>query len=144
MKKLVILVLLVAIVIISGCTGNAPYKPDARLTLSESDITLSDNQLSGLIDADIEKFDDKGIPTAFDVVFTSSNPIQLTVWDDGNTQIEKVKTDTLINRGAKDNKQFRILGKNAVGATKVIWTLNVTLLYNGTKIDEKIVSVTVK
>lgn len=144
MKAKLYLFSILLIVLISGCNGNTPYKPDASLKLSESQITLQDNQLSGLIDTDIEKFDNKNIPTAFDLVFIPSNPEYLTVLSDGNIPIGKLTTIELISENSKDKKQFKVRGKKVKGQPASSWTLDVLLIYNNTQIDKKTLSVTIE
>lgn len=143
MKAKLYLLSTLLVVLVSGCS-NSTYKPEARLTLSTNQITLQDNQPSALIDADIVKFDKKGISTAFDVVFAPSNAEYISVQTDGNAPLGKSTTRVLVSENSKDTVQFKVQGKKVKGQPTSSWTLDVILMYNNTQIDKKTLSVTVK
>jgi hypothetical protein len=124
------------------------YIPGVSFSISQNSIDVKDNQVStGIVTITVIKNDDKGIPTTFQVKLESSNPNNMyPISVNTNQPLTEYNTKQLIDKGASDSQQFKVLAKLPEGTTSASYKLIATIYYNNTRTpnDQQFLNVNVK
>lgn len=120
------------------------FKPDASITLSKYNIDVNNNESSELVTAIITRNDNENKTTDFSIKFFSKPEDSIYVTDIyGKRIIELPATKSLIGTGTQDNLQFKVIGTNR-GFSEPKGKVEVELWWNNTKMDSKILELTIK
>lgn len=152
-KVTILLLILLGIAIVSGCTEkpnlevptSKVYKPNVYFEVLPNAVTVTDNNFSGIIEINVTKLDDLKIPTNFILKFSSSNPEYVYPIDaKSNQKIYERETGNLTLKHSKDIYDFIVFGKKMSGQDYSPWNINIELYYNNTKINERRLNITVR
>lgn len=155
-SQLVLILMLLGIVLVSGCANQPqnqpappPYIPPIDLKISpdtslNAPIELGDNQ-TNLFTLTIKKLDEANKPTYFVLKFKPSNPDYLyPIEAESNTKIKEKQTEMLTQKGREFTYQFRVLGRKVPGQPESPWKMDIEVLYNNTILKQQPIYITVK
>jgi len=133
------IVLLLAVLVLSGCSNNLP---DVSLKLSESSISIADKGISNFITATVTRTDDVAEDRTFSLVFPQELNSMYPTDVDGN-RISTLKTKPLKGKNSQDVVQFKIYGEKGE-ADYAEYNLMIQLQWNNTVLKEQGIKIEVK
>lgn len=147
MKAIIVVFILSLLLMATGCSSESDktkvVTPSAKLDLSITSIKITDQSISkDFITATITRSDSKNEEQTFTIRFPKNISDVYATDVDGN-RIQTLETKTLKGKNSIDTLQFKIFGTKRE-AVKVLFELEVELLWGDFELDTKIIKIEVE